>query len=588
MEYYPILLIISGILVLLSIILASIFSYISGWAIFFEVVGILFFLWSIAFVIVSGGTLNAKLIIQYSIIIILGILFFLSSLVGGLVTYSPPVKKDEIPTEKKFPLGWTITLLIILLIIIIILFYLFNSIVLKYSFNTVILIIIAIIVIILMIFIPPIYCIYKKKPISKDETVPEEKPDIKPLNDIKLDQTDLRKKNYPVPKETLEKIIKNLRNFYAVDNCKSNKSKSCNYLFKQLTQNKNFTYKEVEEILDSMKKEALVNQSIFLVYQIAQCKLQLTDTKADVYEFGTFEWWNKNMWGDLGNGKVLWFQRFIWIISFAIVGTFILYILFKYFIPLDEPKIFTIFGVKKQSWQIIGIISFIILLISNLYLGYFYKIKGETYQIINVPNKLKKYLPSQKTPSKPITNIWFFSIMSAALIILSIITYFFNNNLFKTMSISAWLSFLIAFNIYYTWLIPQLLIIGIFLQKYILSTPITTEYLGSIIIKGIILIAVLFASFYDTTYKTTDIVQQEKEEKQTKLVKGVASSYNAPIWFIFGSLIALYILNLIETIFNQTTSENWTIIYMPFVRYVLNWVTKSSADFANISVSSNI
>lgn len=590
--------VVTFLLILTAFILAIVFNNIKSVSIL-GIISTLISLFSLFLLIVTSDTMNKWNFRVYIVSLILGIIFLIISFITGMSIYytEDKDKKDDKKDDKKGLLTSHIILLILSIIfiggILLFIIYLLFSGKLKMNFFQSLLMIMGILTI-GTILITPFICLIIGKKSDKDE---DKKSIIiqEAIDSIKLSQTDLRDKNAKVPENILKQIIKNLKNFYIYDECKSNKSKSCNYLFEQLTQNKDFTYAELNNILDSMEKDALVNQSVYLIYQIAQCKLQLKDIYKKVYEFGTLEWWKTNIWGDLGGGKVLWFQRFIWIISFVIMGMFILYLLFELFKP--KSKIFEIFGMKNFVWKIYSFIFLFITIIFYL-VGYFYKTSGETYDIIDIPKKLKKYIghytkDDEKKGEK--TRGWIFGTLIIFTIIFSLLTFFIKNipgwsNLFKSSTVALWLSLVLSFNLYYTFLIPQLLIIGIFLQRYILSNSITSDNITTTIIKFIILIAVIFASLFDTTYTTGDISNEEKKEHDVTKVSGITSSYNKPIWFMFGILITMYILNFVETIYgnNPYGDYQWSLLFMPFLRYILNFITGSNAGYIDMSVSNSI
>lgn len=323
-----------------------------------------------------------------------------------------------------------------------------------------------------------------------------------------------------------QKMKKSLGDFYVDNNCDE---KSCDNLYQQFMKTRD--PKVVEALLKDMGKKdgklqntpALINQAIFLVYQLIQCKVQSAGLQIDLSEFGTWEWWERNILmagGQKKDGKTTdvggtFFtttdpiQRYIYIIAALVCLIFLLYNLGKY-------------GINIKKILGLGIGS----------------------------------IPSQ---------------FAKSIIILGIVVA------------------VVVFNVYYMWLIPQLAIIGIILQKYILGTSLT-ENLGATIIKGIILVAILFASFYDTTYTFGDI-RKELEKEEGKKITNIAATYNKPVWYIFGMVLAVFLQNGIESLTGAVDNygeSEWSLLLMPIARYLIEFVNRGSVPYSAVSVKNVI
>ncbi len=112
------------------------------------------------------------------------------------------------------------------------------------------------------------------------------------------------------------------------------------------------------------------------------------------------------------------------------------------------------------------------------------------------------------------------------------------------------------------------------------------------IVKGIIFVFVLFASLYDTTYKTKEKRESLEKEKlnneDRSAVTGVGGEYNKPVWYMFGILIALLIQNGVESITGATDDykdNQWSLILMPMARYIIEFLAKGSVSYESVSVS---
>lgn len=370
--------------------------------------------------------------------------------------------------------------------------------------------------------------------IINEELPPDEKkiklPDIKPIpGEITLSA------------EKLETVLKNLNHF------KMKVSKKYDELFDKVINGEIEDYNGLINILDKMTNEALENQNIYLLYQLLQCRIKLvTDKIGYSYKFGTFDWFIQTYFQNN-------FQKFLYAISLIIFVGFFIYLF------ILNSKIFT--DRKKLSLTIIlSLINIGILIYSQ---NYWYDPAVKYYE--NLPKDLKPYeenLNKNDIAGKSRTGV--ISIYYVLTFIISMITLILNrispNEILNIITFANLLGIITAFNIYYGILLPHLMIILIFLQKFYLQYPISFNNITElmIFITKIIFIVFLFGiSLYETQYKDT-----------TKY-----NIYNQQVWFIFAIIVSIFIYNLIITYTNAPINVyEYNMILMPIMNGVLQYI----------------
>jgi len=427
-------------------------------------------------------------------------------------------------------------------------------------------------------------------------------------DDIKDSNLDIK---YPEPTsrklklKELKKLLKKLGDFKMDNECKIDDQSDCNYLYKQYIASGG-DEKVLDELLDqlaSMKNKngeedntGLINQAIFIIYQLLQCKIELDD-KETIYKFGTWAWWKKNIFmSDNNKDPIDPMQRYIYFISILVGILFLFVNLYQYGINVE-----TIFGIDgKQIFTIDWLLRAIAIFGTLTYMGLISW--SVMYNLLSSPDSVEVDKPVSKEYQRYISDyttdpttqkektglISLFGGWISAIIVSGILSYMGGESPFgvlnKINAIAIIMAFVIIFNGYYIWLMPQLFIIGVLIQKYILSTDMFDNPL-SMIVKGIIVVAVIFASFYDTTYKPENV------EKDDKKYKGFASTYNKPVWYIFGILMFLILQNGVESFIGETGNygeNNWSLILVPAVRYIISIIIRTDVSYDVLSISNNM
>ncbi len=414
---------------------------------------------------------------------------------------------------------------------------------------------------------------------------------------------------YPPPQERdvsldLLKKIKDALGDFKVDNdCDG---KTCDRLYEeyiksggdnQTLENMLADLAMIDDKTSSKPTPGLINQTIYIVYQMIQCKIGLEEVDIDIYKFGTWDWWKKNiyMWGkQLSDGKVEKeegtistttdpIQRYIYLIALFVCIIFFFYNVGSY--ALNSKKIFGL-GDLDIGWLVYGLIATTFITFPWA-LSSFIQISKSQHTKEKVP--VRNGGLKAKTPDFPESKAGRNSLIGyvSTIIGLTALDYFGGNTpggkFGKVSAISMVIALILVFNAYYMVLIPQLVIIGLILQKYVLST-----HIGDIlptIVKGIILVVILFASLYDTSYGGDKI--EEDPDDPTRFKEKLKSEYNQPVWYIFGILMALYIQNILESFLGnigQYKANEWSLLFMPMARYLLDILTKGLVPYSAISV----
>lgn len=251
----------------------------------------------------------------------------------------------------------------------------------------------------------------------------------------------------------------------------------CDCMFQKIA-NAEATCNDLYGILGKESSAEIKNQIKYNLNQLAQLKLKLAALKKSP-PFGTYDWWLETIWGA---NKI---QNYIYIVSFTIAAIGLIYFTWSFL-----KEIFDVFtGHIGQTLTIIAIILIIAFVISFtvIFMDYSFSKKSSYTQPEGdfAEKNVEKY-PKNMSFKDTLTaeNItWIVSIPVTIIILFfgTITVMCYANDLPKIDSIPLLkyigyalllllVSYIIIFNIYFTFLIPQLLIIGIILQRFIFRT----------------------------------------------------------------------------------------------------------------------
>jgi hypothetical protein len=431
--------------------------------------------------------------------------------------------------------------------------------------------------------------------------------------------TDVRRVILPLPQifkkplkadknlKDLKKILKNLNDFKMDNKCKIDNQTDCNYLYKEYIKSKDSsTLNKLLNQLENLKtengendKSGLINQAIYILYELISCKLSLKSQEAERY--GTIDWWKQNIF--ISDDPI---QQFIWFLSFILCVCFIIY---NFYIICKKSS--TIFDIAKTDflylfigWLIIGSLP---ILLTIFYIIVISKnISKDKVIEKNIDKEYEKYEHTDNKLSFDSGSYIGWSLFFVILIILGIVNFFtyktegLKDNKYAKVARVAFVSLIMTlvlfFNSYYAFFIPQLVIIGLILQKYILSTSINGDILPTII-KIVLFIFILIISFYNTTYNTKNLekdILKEDTADTADIITNVGGEYNKQIWYIFGMFMLFIIQNIYESFKYKDLTKiypdtQWSLLLTPVARTIINFTRGTDAiGFDDISVKNTI
>lgn len=383
------------------------------------------------------------------------------------------------------------------------------------------------------------FSIQQKKDTPTPKPPPPFDPDGKPA-DIVVDEA------------VLKEIMRQLKNFEAIDNCQSSRSNSCAYLFEEMISRPTFNYQELDDVLNTMQKDALKNQNVYLLYQLLQCRLKLEGvSKREIHRFGTLDWYYANNFGNL-------FQTFIYFVSLIVFLGIFAYSVYRYRVELNGS-------------HFLPAIIVVILVVAINFGALLSQVRAKDETVYDVPNNMKPYLKEKEKETDGTgrtATITALSLTVAIAVILSLIGFFLGRGLITLIATAVWLGLVLVLNLYYGILIPQAVVIAMLLQAFILATPLRLETLtdtGILVVKAVIFVVILIASLYDTQYRTQTAKTAEGEKaRETPTVA------NQPIWLLFGLITVLLLANVAGAFFNFEMPHGGGIdlVLMPIVKII--------------------
>ncbi len=317
----------------------------------------------------------------------------------------------------------------------------------------------------------------------------------------------------------------------------------------------------LEKYLANLGDDNVKNQIKYNLAQLLNCNIKQKAAKVSA-QFGSFDWWKDNVWGQ---NKI---QNFIYIVTYFVVTIAIMYFIFKLFSGnfMELLKINTTIGyLYITAFLIIGII--VVFYYSLADIDYWKKpdIDDKTCKDLNIVashGEYQKYNEKkgiQEEPYQPFAKYplgFIVGLLVLANVLLSLYAYFLKdkgqpNNLITGIAILTWLGLAIIFNIFYSFLIPQIILAIIILQK-IFFMDFSIWY--KLIIVAITFFAPLFASINN----------------------------EVPSWSYF--IFALFSVYLVIYIWTPNIKSNWSIVLMPILKYIINLVSDIKiSDLDNIN-----
>ena len=346
--------------------------------------------------------------------------------------------------------------------------------------------------------------------------------------------------------------IDDQKNHHNITSCPKEENQTncnnCDYLFENLITG--FTScKDMYEILKTLPANELNNQVKYNIYQLAQMRIK----QKPMQVFGTFSWWKEYVWGI---NKI---QNYIYIISFTIALIMITYYSLNLFNNLST------------QWIIYTLIVAFVLLVVIMYFSF---TEVEYDAPIGDPRLSEK---NKEKYGKHIEEKWrggsnklnmVMWIIPVIIIGLLIVAFFIKNKTLINVAIYATLGLIIALNAYYTFLIPQLIITGIILQKILLSNM-TNSNVIDIGIKMLILLFIIIISSVEMAASLED-----RTDMGVCTDKKSSFNLNFPYWLIV-ILIFIVIADMLPNNILKNFKDydkGWGLFLEPFFHIFLYYI----------------
>ncbi len=363
-------------------------------------------------------------------------------------------------------------------------------------------------------------------------------------------------------------LITECEKIWAPDETPNNSCNNCDYLFENLIKGQT-TCKDLFNDLKNMSPQEIKTQIKYNLNQLIQMRLKLNAIK-DNPAFGTFDWWKRFIWGA---NKI---QNYIYFASFIIALLIIIYYTYDFLL-----------NIRDLLWIGYTIIVAIILLVLIMYYSFvnqvsYTKPTGDPRYILTEKDKYEKNIRhnfDKETDNietlkyvLPLVFIVFFLVASFVTGVLfpeSAI-----GNLLKGLAIYSLAGIILSLNMYYTFLIPQFIIIGIVLQK-LLATSFNNKFIEYGM--NILIMLILFSiSVYGTAIEATNQPKFEKHDKCDERSREIRS-FGFQYWFIWIILILIIIFKifgLYNNTFYITTNRGWGLFMEPIFYSFKNIFTK--------------
>lgn len=324
---------------------------------------------------------------------------------------------------------------------------------------------------------------------------------------------------------------------------------NCDYLFENLIKG-NTSCKELFKGLENMTPEQLKEQIKYNLTQVVRMRVKSQPSQV----VGTFGWWKENIWGI---NKI---QNYIYIVSFAIAFFMVVYFIYNILVKASVFEGMILLGTA---------ITFCVLIM-------YYAFSPIKYQPPNVDPRLAEQ--DKDSYNENVSNNWkgerdvrrsVIVIIPAIIIGLAILVFALvkggaisSKNILVGIVVYILAGFIIALNMYYAFLIPQLLILGIILQKMLLS-ELTPLSIVDNIFKGIILLILTGLSL---VYMGMNIGENNVSDDKCTGEKITSDNYFTTYYLLLP--ISLVILTLVYGIDPDLMGEfkdtSWGLFLEPF------------------------
>ncbi len=347
---------------------------------------------------------------------------------------------------------------------------------------------------------------------------------------------------------------------WAPDETQNKTCNNCDYLFENLIKGQT-TCKELFENLKNMSPQQIRTQIKYNLNQLIQMRIKL-DAVKDSPAFGTFDWWKRYIWGA---NKI---QNYIYFASFVISLLLVIYYTYDFLLKG--------IGINNLLWIGYTVIVAIILLVIIMYYSFVDQVsyskpigdpryiqdERDKYQK-NVRDNFDKDTEAGQTIKYALPLIFVAFFMVAALLVKWILPDSGIGNILTGLAIYSLAGIILSLNMFYTFLIPQFIIIGIVLQKLLVTR---FDNIGTEIALNAFIILVLFGiSIYGTAIEVTNepkLKEHDKCKERSRKVGNFSFQYFF-IWFVLIMTIIFKVFDLYTGSYFMKSNRGWGLFMEP-------------------------
>lgn len=351
------------------------------------------------------------------------------------------------------------------------------------------------------------------------------------------------------------------------DDKTDDKCNNCDHLFENLIKG-DTTCKVLFDNLSNMEPDQLKTQIKYNLYQLVHMKAKVQPTRI----YGYVDWWKQNIWGA---NKI---QNYIYMVSLLIAFIMFVYFTFKLLGEISKND--------SMKWVIFTIIVALIVIIVIMV----YTTQGVKYKAPLLDSRISD---SDKTKYDKIVQAnWqgesmgalqlgpsIFTILIILYIILVAQRLFFDDKLQFLGMLGKYIitGIIVALNLFYVFFIPQFIIVGIVLQKILMSSfeiaiiPQFDNFIKICILFGIFILSITESIAEVKRERDNNIIDPKDNICTTEQNPNISIQY----WFILITLVLIFGGNLFSIQYNSLGGKQignletgWGLYMEPFVKFI--------------------
>jgi hypothetical protein len=339
--------------------------------------------------------------------------------------------------------------------------------------------------------------------------------------------------------------------------------KNCDYLFENLIKG-DTTCQDLFDKLSIIEPDKLKTQIKYNLYQLVHMKAKVQPTRI----YGYVDWWKQNIWGA---NKI---QNYIYMVSLLIA--FIMFVVFTFKLLENIPIKWVIFTI------VVALIVIIVIMV--------YTTQGVKYKAPLLDSRISD---SDKTKYDKIVQAnWqgestgalqlgpsIFTILIILYIILAAQRLFFDDKFQFLGMLGKYIitGIIVALNLFYVFFIPQFIIVGIVLQKILMSSfeinkfPQIDNIIKIFILLGIFILSIIESIAEVKRERDNNIIDPKDNICTTEQNPNISIQY----WFILITLVLMFGGNLFSIQYNSVVVKKigsletgWGLYMEPFVKFI--------------------